>query len=99
MFIVVMIALGYAILFTVAAAISTNGHNSSFALKVAGWVDREIHSMNRMGFKVSNCCWLMRCVFMKRWWQCRARYTPTANYGMSWEGKEKEYHKRYAAAK
>jgi hypothetical protein len=89
----------YLLLLVIGSVICIESGESVFAQRVEWYLEREIATIKRMASRIANCYWFLRCLFVKRWWQYRTTYTLSANYGMSWEGKEKDYHKRYAAVK
>lgn len=85
---------GYIIvLITVGLWSENEKRDTSLAQKLIKLTDKEIHAIERMSLFVSNKYWFVRCLCMKRWWKNKKRF------GMSWEGKEKEYLSRYAASK
>lgn len=91
----------YVFLFAVAGLIVIGVYDvkSNFARRLEWYLTRETNQWERMGHKIGNCYWFIRCLSLKRWWRCRINYTLSRNYGMSWEGKEKEYSNRYGNSK
>lgn len=97
---VLMMFAFYAVVLVIATVISIESWKAGWRRKVEHWLDRELHMIEKMGLWFLNRYWLVRCMFLKRWWQNRSYYKSSElSFGMSWEGKEKEYSQRYAQVK
>lgn len=74
-------------------------HYTPFARRVERWVEREFEACEKIGLWFANRYWFIRCIFSKSWWRNRNYYKKKSSFGMSWEGKERDYMNRYAGSK
>lgn len=94
-----MLSLYFVILIVITLVLTFHWPRGRFARRLSDWADKEIDGLERIAMYFVNCYWLVRCLCLKRWWQNRSYYARKTDFGMSWEGKEKEYMNRYASSK